>query len=134
MAYVCGPIASRLLARWTGHGSPKLERGRSVRYLVTGGAGFIGSHLVDALTTRGDRVLILDDLSTGSLENVQGPLASERVEFVEGSVLDADLVDECMAGVDRCFHLAAAVGVQLIVSRGLDSLLTNLRGNDIVMS
>jgi nucleoside-diphosphate-sugar epimerase len=113
---------------------PKWEGATQVRYLVTGGAGFIGSHLVDALTTRGDRVLILDDLSTGSLENVRGPLASEQVEFVEGSVLDAELVDDCMAGVDRCFHLASAVGVELIVSRGMQSLLNNLRGNDIVIS
>jgi UDP-glucose 4-epimerase len=105
-----------------------------VRYLITGGAGFVGSHLVDALTTRGDSVLILDDLSTGRLENLDHVLDSELVEFVEGSVLDQDLVDDCMEAVDACLHLASAVGVQLVVSRPLDSLLRNIRGNDIVIS
>jgi UDP-glucose 4-epimerase len=105
-----------------------------MRYLVTGGAGFIGSHLVDALTARGDRVLILDDLSTGRLENIEHVLDSELVEFVEGSAVDAALVDECMRSVDACMHLASAVGVQLIVSRPLETLLRNVRGNDVVIS
>ena len=105
-----------------------------MRYLVTGGAGFIGSHLVDALTMRGDSVLVLDDLSTGRLENLEGVIESDLVEFVEGSVLDEDLVDDCMRSVDACLHLASAVGVQLIVGQPLDSLLRNVRGNDIVIS
>jgi UDP-glucose 4-epimerase len=105
-----------------------------MRYLVTGGAGFIGSHLVDALTARDDSVLILDDLSTGRLENVEHLLDSELVEFVEGSVVDARLVDECMRSVDACMHLASAVGVQLVVSHPLDSLLKNIRGGDVVIS
>lgn len=105
-----------------------------MRHLITGGAGFVGSHLVDALTTRGDSVLILDDLSTGRLENIEHILDSELVEFVEGSVLDQDLVDDCMRSVDKCLHLASAVGVQLVVSRPLDSLQRNIRGNDIVIS
>jgi UDP-glucose 4-epimerase len=105
-----------------------------MRYLVTGGSGFIGSHLVDALTARGDSVLILDDLSTGRLENVKHLLDSELVEFVEGSVVDAELVEECMRSVDACMHLASAVGVQLVVSRPLDSLLKNIRGGDVVIS
>jgi len=105
-----------------------------LRYLITGGAGFLGSHLTDALTTRGDSVLILDDLSTGRLENVEDVIDSEHVEFVEGSALDADLVDDCMQSVDACFHLASVVGVQLVVQRGLDSLLKNVRSSDIVMT
>jgi UDP-glucose 4-epimerase len=105
-----------------------------MRYLITGGAGFIGSHLVDALTTRGDSVLVLDDLSTGRRENLEHVLDSDLVEFTEGSVLDQSLVDECFATVDRCVHLASAVGVQLVVSRPLDSLQRNVRGNDIVIS
>jgi nucleoside-diphosphate-sugar epimerase len=105
-----------------------------MRYLITGGAGFVGSHIVDALTTRGDEVLILDDLSTGRLENIEHIRDSELVEFVDGSVLDQELVDECMTSVDACLHLASAVGVQLVVSRPLDSLLRNIRGNDIVIS
>jgi len=105
-----------------------------MRYLVTGGAGFIGSHLVDALTARGDSVLILDDLSTGRLENIEHVLDSENVEFVEGSAGDARLVDECMHSVDACMHLASAVGVQLVVSRPLETLLSNVRGSDVVIS
>jgi UDP-glucose 4-epimerase len=105
-----------------------------MRYLITGGAGFVGSHVVDALTTRGDSVLILDDLSTGRLENIEHIRDSELVEFIEGSVLDEDLIDESMRSVDACLHLASAVGVQLVVSRPLDSLQRNIRGNDIVIS
>jgi nucleoside-diphosphate-sugar epimerase len=93
-----------------------------MRYLITGGAGFIGSHLLDALTTRGDRVLVLDDLSTGRRSNIEHLLDSELVQFVEGSVLDGGLVDECMRSVDACVHLASAVGVR------------NVRGNDVVIS
>lgn len=106
----------------------------SCHYLVTGGAGFIGSHLLDALIARGDRVTVLDNLSTGRLNNIDHLLGSPQVSFVQGSVTDADLVDELMAAADRCFHLASAVGVQLIVSNPLDSLLTNVRGTDIVLS
>jgi UDP-glucose 4-epimerase len=105
-----------------------------MRHLITGGAGFIGSHLVDLLTTRGDTVVVLDDLSTGARENLEPALASNLVEFVEGSVLDADLVDDLMRSVDACVHLASAVGVQLVVSRPLDTLRRNIHGNDIVIS
>jgi UDP-glucose 4-epimerase len=105
-----------------------------MRYLITGGAGFIGSHLADALIARGDSVLLIDDLSTGRLQNIEHILDSEQVEFVEGSVLDEGLLDDCMHAVDSCFHLASAVGVQLVVSRPLSSLRRNIRGNDIVIS
>jgi UDP-glucose 4-epimerase len=105
-----------------------------MRYLVTGGSGFIGSHLVDALTTRGDSVLVLDDLSTGRRENLEFALGSNLVEFVHGSMLDEALVDRCMREVDSCLHLASAVGVQLVVSRPLETLQCNVRGNDIVIS
>jgi UDP-glucose 4-epimerase len=105
-----------------------------MRYLITGGAGFIGSHLVDALTTRGDSVLVLDDLSTGRRDNLEHVLDAGQVELVEGSVLDKSLVDECLTSVDRCVHLASAVGVQLVLSRPLDCLQRNVRGNDIVIS
>jgi UDP-glucose 4-epimerase len=105
-----------------------------VRYLITGGAGFIGSHLVDALTARGDDVVVLDDLSTGRIDNIQHVLDSGSVELVEGSVLDADLVDDLVLATDATYHLASAVGVQLVVSRPLDSLQRNVRGNDTVIS
>jgi UDP-glucose 4-epimerase len=132
-----------------------------MRYLVTGGAGFIGSHLVDALTTRGDDVLVLDDLSTGSLENLEehglqideddpgqgngdghrsprrfaaNPSRVGEIEVVEGSVTDEALVDECMGSVDASVHLASAVGVQLVVRQPLESMLRNVRGCDTVMA
>ena len=103
-----------------------------MRYLVTGGAGFIGSHLTDALAARGDQVLVLDDLSTGRRENLDGALETGLVEFVEGSVCDAQVVAECMETVDVCVHMAAAVGVKLIVDHPLESTLRNVRGCDIV--
>jgi UDP-glucose 4-epimerase len=103
-----------------------------VRYLITGGAGFIGSHLTDVLVERGDEVLVFDDLSTGSLENVADALASGQAEFVEGSVCDKAMVDECMEWADACFHLASAVGVQLIVERAVESLSRSVRGVQVV--
>jgi UDP-glucose 4-epimerase len=105
-----------------------------MRYFITGGAGFIGSHLVDALIGRGDTVRVLDDMSTGRVENLSHLINSGSLEVVEGSVLDAGLVDKCLDGADRVVHLASAVGVQLVVSRPLDSLQRNIRGNDIVIS
>jgi UDP-glucose 4-epimerase len=107
---------------------------RPRRHLITGGAGFIGSHLVDLLIARGDHVTVLDDLSTGSTENLDHVLASPSLRFVEGSTLDAPLVDSLMATVDSCLHLASAVGVQLIVSQPLECLMKNVRGTDIVLS
>jgi UDP-glucose 4-epimerase len=105
-----------------------------MRYLITGGAGFIGSHLVDALASRGDSAVVVDDLSTGRRENLEHALGSHLVDFIEGSVLDDGLVDDCMRSVDGCLHLASTVGVQLVVSRPLESLKRGVRGNDIVMS
>jgi UDP-glucose 4-epimerase len=101
---------------------------------VTGGAGFIGSHLVEALTARGEDVVVLDDLSTGDRQNVEHLISSGAIELVEGTILDEDLVDDCMRETDFCFHLASAVGVHLIVSRPLDSLLSNVRGTDNVLT
>ncbi len=103
-----------------------------MRALITGGAGFIGSHLADALLARGDSVILLDNLSTGRLENIEHLRQRDDVEFVLGSILNADLVDDVMSRVDVCFHLAAAVGVQLIVDKPLESLATNIRGSEIV--
>ena len=103
-----------------------------MRVLVTGGAGFIGSHLADALLARGDSVILLDNLRTGRLENIEHLRQRDDVEFVLGSILNADLVDDVMARSDLCFHLAAAVGVELIVDKPLESLATNIRGSEIV--
>jgi UDP-glucose 4-epimerase len=104
-----------------------------LRSFITGGAGFIGSHLADALVARGDRVVMLDDLSTGRLENVQHLLDRDAVRLIEGSTSDRELVDALMRDCDRCFHLASAVGVQLVCERPLESLLRNVRGCDVVM-
>lgn len=103
-----------------------------MRALITGGAGFIGSHLADALLARGDQVILIDNLSTGRLENIEHLRDRDDVEFVLGSILNADLLDDLMARADVCFHLAAAVGVNLIVERPLESLATNIRGSEIV--
>jgi UDP-glucose 4-epimerase len=105
------------------------------RFLITGGAGFIGSHLVEGLVARGksERIVILDDLSTGRLENIEHLLAADRVSFVDGSATDAKLVDELMGDVDTCVHLASAVGVQMIVNDPLDTLMRSVRGSNVVM-
>ena len=105
-----------------------------MRYLITGGAGFIGSHLSDALTDAGHDVLVLDDLSTGRFENIEHLVSARRVRFVEGSVGDAELVDDCMRKTDVCLHLASAVGVQLVVDSPLETLLDHVRGTDVVMA
>jgi UDP-glucose 4-epimerase len=104
-----------------------------VRYLVTGGAGFIGSHLVDLLLERGDQITVLDDLSTGAEANIAHHAADPCFTFRRGSILDPDLVRELVAEADVVVHLAAAVGVQLILKRPLDALFTNIRGTEIVL-
>jgi UDP-glucose 4-epimerase len=106
----------------------------SRRILITGGAGFIGSHLADALLARGDSVILLDDFSTGRRENLAHLEGHEGVKVVEGSTLDAAVVDELVQATDATLHLASAVGVQLIVSSPLSSLLGNVRGTDIVFA
>jgi UDP-glucose 4-epimerase len=104
-----------------------------MRYLITGGAGFIGSHLADRFLARGDEVLALDDLSTGSIDNVAHLAGESRFGFRQGTILDHGLVSELASEVDAVVHLAAAVGVKLIVERPLDSLITNIRGTEIVL-
>jgi UDP-glucose 4-epimerase len=105
---------------------------RSAVHLITGGAGFIGSHLADALVARGDEVVVLDDLSTGRRENIVHLIEDGSAVFVEGSVLDTDLVDQWVEHTDFCWHLASAVGVKLVVERPLESLLRNVRGANVV--
>jgi UDP-glucose 4-epimerase len=104
-----------------------------VKYLVTGGAGFIGSHLSDALIGRGDSVVVLDNLSTGNLRNIEHLLSHPKFQFKEGSILDVDLIESAVASVDHVLHLAAAVGVFTIVDKPLESLVTNLRGTENVL-
>ena len=103
-----------------------------MRALITGGAGFIGSHLVDRLLADGHQVIVLDNLSTGRHENIEHLIGRADFEFVLGSILNEELVDELVGRADAVFHLAAAVGVQLIVEKPLESLTTNIRGSEIV--
>ena len=103
-----------------------------MRVLVTGGAGFIASHLADHLLEEGHAVVALDDLSTGRHRNVEHLLGKPNFEFVLGSILNPDLVDDVVGRCEAVFHLAAAVGVQLIVNHPLRSLATNIRGSEIV--
>jgi UDP-glucose 4-epimerase len=104
--------------------------------LITGGAGFIGSHLTDYLIEQGHQVVVLDDLSTGQLSNLSGAMLGARasqVEFVEGSITDTEQVDRVVAQVDTVFHLAAAVGVFTIQTKTLESMRVNLHGTENVL-
>ena len=111
-----------------------MSRRPALRVLITGGAGFIGSHLADAVVARGDRVVLLDNYATGSAANVAHLTASSQVEMVGGTTLDQKLVDDLVRDTDATFHLASAVGVRLIVSSPLPSLLGNVRGTDNVFA
>jgi UDP-glucose 4-epimerase len=99
--------------------------------LVTGGAGFIGSHLVERLLERGDEVNVLDDLSTGDPGNL--PEARTGLTFTKGSILDEEAVQEAVSRADLVFHLAAAVGVRNIIENPLASLRTNVRGTENIL-
>jgi len=104
-----------------------------MRVLVTGGAGFIGSHLVEHLLERGDEVSVLDDLSTGRLENLDAVRDHPRLDVVVGSILDRRTLTWLTEGRDRVYHLAAAVGVRLIVEQPLTSMRTNIHGTECVL-
>jgi UDP-glucose 4-epimerase len=104
-----------------------------MNYLVTGGAGFIGSHLADVLLARDDSVVALDDVSTGSIDNVRHLLDHPRFTLTEGTVLNHPLVAQLAGRADVVVHLAAAVGVKLIIEKPLQSLITNIRGTEIVL-
>ena len=105
-----------------------------LRILITGGAGFIGSHLSDACLQRGDEVFIIDDLSTGSIENIRHlkdhPRFHYTIESVHNQPVTAELVDQC----DVIFHLAAAVGVKLIVESPVRTIETNVRGTETILA
>ncbi len=105
-----------------------------MKVLITGGAGFIGSHLAERYLERGDDVYIIDDLSTGSMDNIE-PLKSHpkftyHIDTVRNHYLTAELIDTC----DLIYHLAAAVGVKLIVESPVKTIETNIRGTDVVLS
>jgi len=106
---------------------------RKMKILITGGAGFIGSHLTDKIVGEGHNVTVLDNLSTGRLENIQELVFSKKIKYVEDSILNIDLVNKLVSESDYVFHLAAAVGVFNIVKKPLESLLTNIRGTENVL-
>ncbi len=102
-------------------------------FLITGGAGFIGSHLVDALLAAGHRVTVLDDLSVGKEQNFAHHRTDPNFRFVRGSILDAPLMDSLASQVDAIYHLAAVVGVTYVVRDPLHGMMVNLRGTEIVL-
>jgi UDP-glucose 4-epimerase len=105
-----------------------------LRVLITGGAGFIGSHLADAYLQRGDDVLVIDDLSTGTIENIRhlknNPRFHYTIDTVHNQPVTAELVDQS----DLIFHLAAAVGVRLIVESPVRTIETNVRGTEVILA
>jgi UDP-glucose 4-epimerase len=103
------------------------------RILITGGAGFIGSHLSEKLLQKGEEVFVIDDLSTGSLKNIEHLINNPNFHFTEGSVLDVDLIRKSVATVDEVYHLAAAVGVKTVIEKPLQSFLTNIDGTKNVL-
>ena len=98
-----------------------------MKYLITGGAGFIGSYLSESLTARGDSVTVVDNLSTGK------NILNNSVEFIEGSIFDRNLMEALISKNDQVLHLAAAVGVLNIVNKPLESLMTNIKGTEIIL-
>ena len=102
-----------------------------MKYLITGGAGFIGSHLCDSLITRGDEVVVLDNLSTGSEQNISK--IQEKIEIIRGDVLDKKLVTKLISDCDYVVHLAAALGVLNIINKPLQSLKTNIQGTETIL-
>jgi len=105
----------------------------SLTYLITGGAGFIGSHLSDALLAAGQRVLVIDDLSTGRYANVAHHAGNPRFHFARASIRDAIVLDRLASQADVIVHLAAAVGVQLIVQQPVHTIETNVMGTEAVL-
>ena len=104
-----------------------------MKVCITGGAGFIGSHLAERLLDRGDAVIALDDLSTGSMENIDHLIGRPGYEYRVGSCLDAPLVAELVDRCDLTVHLAAAVGVKLIVEQPVHTIETNVKATEVVL-
>jgi UDP-glucose 4-epimerase len=104
-----------------------------MRVLVTGGAGFVGSHLSEALLARGDSVFVLDNLSTGSIDNIEHLKSDRRFHYVVDSMMNEPVVAELIDRADVVFHLAAAVGVRLIVESPVNTIETNVHGTEMVL-
>jgi UDP-glucose 4-epimerase len=104
-----------------------------MRFLITGGAGFIGSHLAERLVARGERVTVLDNLSTGSLDNIAHLVDSGAVDFHFGSIQERDTVERLIGESDFVVHFAAALGVKLILEKPVESMETNVTGTHLVL-
>ncbi len=102
-----------------------------MRYFITGGAGFIGSHLTEKLLNEGHSVTVIDNLSTGKVENLFQ--VRKKIEFIQGQILDRKLIEKLVAKSDYVVHLAAALGVLNIVSKPLESLKTNIQGTEVIL-
>lgn len=105
-----------------------------MKVLITGGAGFIGSHLAEKLLATGHEVVAIDDLSTGSLDNIKHIQNNPRFEFVYDNVRNSEIMHVLIDRCDVIFHLAAAVGVQLIVDNPVHTIETNIHGSEVVLS
>jgi UDP-glucose 4-epimerase len=103
-----------------------------MRVLVTGGAGFIGSHLADALIARGNQVVALDNFSTGSTANIKH--ITKNFEIIDGDIRNVDLINDTIKDVDLVFHMAAALGVNTILESPLESISTNIAGSEVVLN
>src|SRR5438093_4587306 len=104
------------------------------RVLITGGAGFVGSHLAEALLAAGKEVFVIDDLSTGSPDNISGLRDLPKFHFIQSSIRDAGQLERAVAQVDFIYHLAAAVGVELVVKSPVYTIEANVRGTEDVLA
>jgi len=104
-----------------------------MKILVTGGAGFIGSHLCEALLKNGDEVYVIDNLSTGSLDNIKHLLENKDFHCTVDTIMNSDVMDKLVKKCDRIYHLAAAVGVKLIMDKPIETIETNVIGTEIVL-
>lgn len=104
-----------------------------MKYLITGGAGFIGGHLTESLLADGHQVTVIDNLSTGSLRNLDAVAANPNLNFIQGDILNFPELDNIVAGSDAVIHLAAAVGVELVVKDPVHTIITNVHGSECVL-
>jgi UDP-glucose 4-epimerase len=104
-----------------------------MKALITGGAGFIGSHLAERLLEDGNEVVVFDNLSTGSLSNIEGFKGDSKFEFIEGNILNSELMEVQAGRCEVIFHLAAAVGVKLIAEKPVHTIETNISGTEVVL-